>query len=70
MVSTLNGDSTGSALSQAQQMQLRQANRRWVVCLTNNILSTDASGYSIERVAAMFVKHQVNIVLICFNPQP
>ena len=51
-------------------MQLRHANRRWVICFTNNIVEQDAQGFTLGNVAELFVKHQVNVILICFNPRP
>eukprot|EP00353_Schmidingerella_taraikaensis_P019247 CAMPEP_0185621626 /NCGR_PEP_ID=MMETSP0436-20130131/57998_1 /TAXON_ID=626734 ORGANISM="Favella taraikaensis, Strain Fe Narragansett Bay" /NCGR_SAMPLE_ID=MMETSP0436 /ASSEMBLY_ACC=CAM_ASM_000390 /LENGTH=101 /DNA_ID=CAMNT_0028263055 /DNA_START=233 /DNA_END=538 /DNA_ORIENTATION=- len=50
-----------------QQMRLRQANRRWVLCLTDTIHEMDESGYDLHKVAEMFVRHQVNLILICLG---
>ena len=68
ILTTAMGDVSQS--SSAQQLQLRQANRRWVICLSNQIVSRDASGHDLNTVAEIFVRHQVNLLLICFNPTP
>ena len=51
-------------------MELRHANRRWVICFSDNIVEQDAQGFTLSNVAELFVKHQVNVILICFNPRP
>ena len=55
-------------MNSGHQIQLRQANRRWIICLSNNIIEQDSTGANLNTVAELFVKHQVNIVLLCFNP--
>ena len=52
----------------ANYNNLRQANRRWIICLSNDIIDADASGLDLYSIAEQFVIHQVNIVLICFKP--
>ena len=55
-------------LTPAQQQQLRHANRRWVICLSNQIVERETQNYNLATVAELFVKYQVNIILICFDP--
>ena len=60
----------GSLFSATSQMQIRNTNRRWVICLTKNLRAKDESGHELNAVADLCVKHQVNVILICFDPNP
>ena len=43
------------------------SNKRWVICFTNSIEEDEASNVTLDSVVDIFVKYQVNIVLVCYD---
>ena len=43
------------------------SNKRWVICFTNAIEEDEASNVTLDSVVDIFVKYQVNIVLVCYD---
>ncbi len=74
MTTAANSDSMTTIgqqrLSASSQMHIRNTNRRWVICLTKNLRAKDESesGHKLTEVTNLCVKHQVNVILICFDP--
>lgn len=63
-------NSTSMGMNSHHQMQLRNANRRWVISFSNNLLARDSEGHRLIDIAEKLVKLQVNVILICFNLDP
>ena len=61
---SINSSSNNSA---GRAVQLRHANRRWVICLSKDVVSRDETGANLFTIAELFVKHQINLILICFD---
>lgn len=51
-------------------MRLRHSNRRWVICFSRDIQEEDASNHNLHATAELFIRHQVNLILICFDLNP
>ena len=71
MTTAVNSDSLttiGKRFSASSQLNIRNTNRRWVICVTKNLRAKDESGHELDAVANLCVKHQVNVILVCFDP--
>ena len=68
MNTAVNSDSMTTIGFATSQMHIRNTNRRWVICLTKNLRARDESGHELSKVTNLCIKHQVNVILICFEP--
>ena len=56
-IMTNNIDSIATQMTSGRQIELRQANRRWIICLSNKIIEQDSTGANLNTVADLFVMH-------------